>query len=56
MFNFCEMKQYIATWGLNCSHLSLDAVKSSEPENLSSPQLPLCMVNLFIFLIYVLFW
>lgn len=51
------MKLQIATWGLNlCPHLSLNAVESSEPEDLSSPQLPLCVVNLLIFFIYVLLW
>lgn len=37
-----------------CPHLSLNAVESSEPEDLSSPQLPLCMVDLLIFFIHIL--
>lgn len=38
------------------SHLSLNAVETSEPEDLSSPQLPLRVVDLFIFFVHVLFW
>lgn len=41
---------------LLCSHLSLDAVESSEPENLSSPQLPLRVVYFLIIFIDVLLW
>lgn len=39
-----------------CSHLSLNAVESSEPEDLSSPQLPLSVVDLFIFFVHILLW
>lgn len=39
-----------------CPHLGLNAVESSEPEDLSSPQLPLCVVNLLVFFIHVLLW
>lgn len=39
-----------------CPHLSLNAVEPSEPEDLSSPQLPLCVVDLLVFFVDVLLW
>lgn len=44
------------TVSVTCPHLSLNAVESSEPEDLSSPQLPLCVVDLLIFFINILLW
>lgn len=37
-------------------HLCLNAIESSKPQNLSSPQLSLCMVNFLIFFVHILFW
>lgn len=37
-------------------HLGLNAVEASEPEDLSSPQLPLGMVDLLVLLVDVLLW
>lgn len=37
-------------------HLGLNAVEASEPEDLSSPQLPLSVVDLLVLLVDVLLW
>lgn len=50
------MRQHITKIDSHHSYLSLNAVESSEPEDLSSPQFPLCVVDLLVFFVDILLW